>query len=112
MPTSPVGGGVRAALDYDPEDLLGRRIEDIAAPDLAAGTPAMWDRFLVDGRQDGDIDCSPETAGNDDALPRSRAHFPIAGFGYLAAVAGPGARSTDLALAEARWASGSMSSAS
>lgn len=75
-----VGGGVKAALDYEPEDLLGRRIEDIAAPDLAAGTPAMWDRFLVDGRQDGEYRLLARDGREVTMRYQARAHYPIAGF--------------------------------
>ncbi len=72
--------GVGAALGYGPDDLLGRRIDDIAAPDLAPGTPAAWQRFLADGRQDGEfrlIDCD----GREVAFSfQARAHHPIPGF--------------------------------
>ena len=43
--------------------LLGWRIEDIAAPDLAAGTSATFESFLADGRQDGEYRSSLATAG-------------------------------------------------
>lgn len=47
-----VSTGVRDALGYEPSELIGLRIADIAAPDLVAGTPE-WQRFLEEGRQDG-----------------------------------------------------------
>ena len=75
-----VGGGVKAALDYEPVDLLGRRIEDIAAPDLRAGTASTWDRFLVDGRQDGDYRLLARDGREVTMRYQARAHYPIAGF--------------------------------
>jgi len=45
--------GVESLLGYKPTAILGRRIEDVAAPDLVPGTPAAWQQFLADGRQDG-----------------------------------------------------------
>ena len=75
-----VSDGVEAALGYEAADLLGRRIEDIAAPDLAPGTPAAWQRFLADGRQDGEfrlVACD----GRQVAFSfQARAHHPIPGF--------------------------------
>ena len=50
-----VSDGVRKTLGYEPTDLLGKRIEEIAPPDLAARTPAQWQQFLADGRQDGEF---------------------------------------------------------
>ncbi|MEO8437855.1 MAG: hypothetical protein ABI562_05290, partial [Chloroflexota bacterium] len=50
-----VGGGVQAALGYQPAELLGKQIMDIAAPDLAETTPDHWRRFIADGRQDGEF---------------------------------------------------------
>jgi PAS domain-containing protein len=75
-----VGGGVKAALDYEPPDLLGRRIEDIAAADLRAGTGATWDRFLVDGRQDGDYRLLARDGREVAMRYQARAHYPIPGF--------------------------------
>ena len=75
-----VGGGVKAVLDYEPADLLGRRIEDIAAPDLAPGTRATWDRFLVDGRQDGEFRLVARDGREVTMRYQARAHYPIPGF--------------------------------
>ncbi len=75
-----VSDGVAATLGYEPAQLLGRRIEDIAPPDLAAGTAAQWQRFLADGRQDGEFRLVAAD-GREVALRfQARAHYPIAGY--------------------------------
>ena len=75
-----VSDGVRTTLGYEPSDLLGKSIEDIAPPDLAARTPAQWRQFLADGRQDGDFRLVAAD-GREVALRfQARAHYPIAGY--------------------------------
>lgn len=72
--------GVRAVLGYEPSELLGRQIEDIAAPDLVTATTEQWDAFVAAGRMDGSF----RLRANDGTLVpvrfQARAHFPVAGF--------------------------------
>ena len=75
-----VGGGVKAVLDYEPVDLLGRGIEDLSAPDLAPGTHAAWQRFLADGRQDGEYRLLARDGREVPMRFQARAHHPIPGF--------------------------------
>jgi PAS domain-containing protein len=75
-----VGGGVKAALDYDPADLLGRRVEDIAAPELGARVEGAWQRFLEDGRQDGEYRLMSRDGRSVELRFQARAHHPIPGF--------------------------------
>jgi PAS domain S-box-containing protein len=75
-----VSDGVEAALGYEAADLLGRRIEDIAAPDLAEATPAQWQRFLSDGRQDGQFRLLACDGQEIEMRFQARAHHPIPGF--------------------------------
>lgn len=75
-----VSDGVKAALGYEPTDLLGKRIEDIAPPDLAARTQAQWDRFLADGRQDGEYRLVASDGREVPLRFQARAHYPIAGY--------------------------------
>jgi PAS domain S-box-containing protein len=75
-----VSDGVRAALGYEPADLLGKRIEDIAPPDLAARTPAQWQQFLADGRQDGDFRLLASDGREVPLRFQARAQYPIAGY--------------------------------
>ena len=75
-----VSHGVSATLGYEPADLLGRRIEDLAPPDLAARTPADWQRFVADGRQDGEFRLVAADGHEVTLRFQARAHYPIAGF--------------------------------
>jgi PAS domain S-box-containing protein len=75
-----VGEGVTAALGYEPSDLLGRRVDDLAAPDLASSTPAAWQRFLSDGRQDGEYRLLARDGREVSLHFQARAHHPIPGF--------------------------------
>ncbi len=72
-----VSGGVHAALGYQPTELLGRRISDIAAPDLVEATPAHWSRFIADGRQDGEYRLLTRDGGEEALRFQARAHHPI-----------------------------------
>jgi len=75
-----VSDGVKAALGYEPADLLGKRIEDIAPPDLAARTTAQWEQFLADGRQDGEYRLLASDGREVPLRFQARAHYPIAGY--------------------------------
>ena len=75
-----VGGGVKAALGYEPAELLGRRIEDISAPDLALMTPSAWHEFLAAGRQDGLYRLLARSGHEVEMVFQARAHHPIPGF--------------------------------
>jgi PAS domain-containing protein len=72
--------GVRAALDYEPAEVLGLRIEDIAAPELVAATAEQWQEFLAVGRQDGLFRLRRRDGQVVNVRFQARAHFPIAGF--------------------------------
>lgn len=72
--------GVTKVLGYEPADLIGLRVEDLAAPELRDATPAQWAQFLADGRQDGGF----RLKANDGQLVslhyQARAHHPVPGF--------------------------------
>jgi PAS domain S-box-containing protein len=38
---------IQTLLGYQPEEVLGRRVEDLAAPALVEATPTLWDRFVA-----------------------------------------------------------------
>ena len=72
--------GVARVLGHDPQELIGRAIADIAAPDLADQTPQEWAKFLADGRQEG-IYRLRGASGSIVALRyQARAHHPIPGY--------------------------------
>jgi PAS domain S-box-containing protein len=75
-----VSDGVRAVLGYEPSELLGRQIEDIAAPELVETTPEQWAAFLASGRQDGTFQLRASDGSIKDVGFQARAHYPIAGF--------------------------------
>ena len=75
-----VTAGVTKVLGYFPDDLVGRRIDDIAAPEQPETTRELWTTFVLDGRQDGRF----RLRARDGTLVwlryQARAHHPIAGF--------------------------------
>ena len=75
-----VTSGVTRVLGYAPEDLIGRRIEDVAAPELRSATPERWDRFLIDGRQEGRFRLRARDGTPVWLRYQARAHYPVAGF--------------------------------
>jgi PAS domain S-box-containing protein len=74
-----VTSGVTAALGYPPDELIGRRIEDLAAPELRDATPARWETFLADGRQDGSFKLRARDGSLVALRYQARAHYPVAG---------------------------------
>ncbi len=75
-----VSDGVTPVLGYAPTELLGRRIEDIADPELAATTPEQWAAFLTAGRQDGEFRLVAKDGTIVALRFQARAHHPIPGF--------------------------------
>jgi PAS domain-containing protein len=72
--------GVLHVLGYQPHDLMGLRIADIAAPELRAGTPQEWARFLDAGRQDGRYRLEAADGRHVALRYQARAHHPVPGF--------------------------------
>ena len=73
-----VSDGVRAILGYEPADLLGRRIEDLAPPDLVNATPDQFRQFVTEGRQDGEFRLMTVDGREVPLRVQARAHYPIA----------------------------------
>jgi PAS domain S-box-containing protein len=42
-----VSANICGLLGYQPNEVIGRRIEDLAAPKLVAATPTLWNRFIA-----------------------------------------------------------------
>ena len=72
--------GVEATLGYTAQAMLGRRIEDFAAPALVASTPDRWSTFLSAGREDGSFDMLHADGSVVRMRYQARAHYPIANF--------------------------------
>jgi PAS domain S-box-containing protein len=87
--------GVTAILGYGADELIGRRVEDIAAPQLQAETPAQWAAFLAEGRQDGGFRLRAKDGQIVSLRYQARAHHPVPGFHmsrlWLDVSTGPGA---------------------
>jgi PAS domain S-box-containing protein len=72
--------GVDRVLGYQPHELIGRAIADLAAPDLADQTPEEWAKFLADGRQEGTFRLRHASGSVVDLRYQARAHHPIPGY--------------------------------
>ena len=72
--------GVREVLGMAPEELIGRRIADVAAPDLRSTTPEQWMRFLEEGHQDGTFRLVARDGHIVTLRFQARAHHPLPGF--------------------------------
>jgi PAS domain S-box-containing protein len=72
--------GVRELLGYEPSELVGQRIQDIAAAELRAATPEQWAQFLADGRQGGTFRLRAKDGAIIALRYQARAHHPVPGF--------------------------------
>jgi PAS domain S-box-containing protein len=72
--------GVAHVLGYDPQEVIGRAVADIAAPDLADQTPQEWAKFLADGRQDGTFRLRGASGSIVALRYQARAHHPVPGY--------------------------------
>lgn len=75
-----VSDGVTDVLGYAPSELIGRRIEDIAAEELRPMTAAQWASFIAAGRQDGSYRLHASDGSVVDVRFSARAHHPLPGF--------------------------------
>jgi PAS domain S-box-containing protein len=75
-----VTAGVTKVLGYAPDELVGRRIDDLADPALREPAQGLWTTFLVDGRQDGRFRLVAKDGNLVELRYQARAHHPIAGF--------------------------------
>lgn len=71
---------VTELLGYDPVELMGQRVEDLAAPDLRAATPQQWADFLAQGRQEGRFQLRAKDGRLVWLRFQARAHHPVPGF--------------------------------
>ena len=72
--------GITKVLGYEPGDLIGLRVEDLAAPELRETTPTQWAQFMADGRQDGRFRIRAKDGRLVSLQYQARAHHPVPGF--------------------------------
>ncbi len=72
--------GVTSVLGYRPDELLGRRIGDLAADEDLEATPAQWRTFVSEGRQEGRFRLRSNAGETVQLRYVARAHHPIPGF--------------------------------
>jgi PAS domain S-box-containing protein len=72
--------GVTAVLGYEPVDLIGMRVVDLAAIELQEATPNQWADFLADGRQEGRFQLRAKDGRVVWLSYQARAHHPVPGF--------------------------------
>jgi PAS domain S-box-containing protein len=75
-----VTAGVTNVLGYAPDDLVGLRIDDIAAPEQPEMTSELWASFVLQGRQDGRFRLRAKDGRLVWLRYQARSHHPIAGF--------------------------------
>lgn len=72
--------GVTTLLGYEPEELMGRRIGDLAAPEQLETAPAQWLAFITVGRQEGRFRLRTRDGEPVVLHYQARAHHPVPGF--------------------------------
>jgi PAS domain S-box-containing protein len=72
--------GVTSALGYEPHELIGLRVVDLAAIELQERTPRRWADFLAEGRQEGRFQLRAKDGRPVSLLYQARAHHPVPGF--------------------------------
>ena len=71
---------VMTVLGYQPGELIGKRIEELADPEQAASTSAEWQEFLTQGRLDGVFVLRARDGRAVSCSYQARAHHPVPGF--------------------------------
>jgi PAS domain S-box-containing protein len=75
-----VSRGVTDILGYAPEELVGRKIESVVAAGVGVDPAQDWQRFLIDGRQEGEYSMLDRDGGEVRLRYQARAHHPIPGY--------------------------------
>ena len=75
-----VSRGVRDVLGYKPEELVGRKIESVVAGGAGVDPTQDWQRFLTDGRQEGEYSMLDRDGRKVLLRYQARAHHPIPGY--------------------------------
>jgi PAS domain-containing protein len=72
--------GVRAVLGYEPDELVGRTISELASPELRGSTADEWAAFLAAGRLDGRFRLMTKSGSPIALRFQARVHHPVPGF--------------------------------
>ncbi len=72
--------GVTRVLGYEPAELIGRRIEDVAAPAVRPATPEQFAQFVAEGRQEGVFVLCSSDGRPITVQFQARAHHPVPGY--------------------------------
>ena len=75
-----VSRGVTDILGYTPEELVGRKIESVVAGGAGVDPAQDWQRFLIDGRQEGEYSMLDRDGREVRLRYQARAHHPIPGY--------------------------------
>ncbi len=75
-----VSRGVTDILGYAPEELVGRKIESVVAGGAGVDPAQDWQRFLIDGRQEGEYSMLDRDGREVRLRYQARAHHPIPGY--------------------------------
>lgn len=92
-----VSDGVRAALGYEPSELVGATPATILPVDPATNVATAWQRLLDEGRYDGEYRLVGKDRMEVAVRFEARAHHPIPGYHALRSwpiAPGPGRRSS------------------
>ena len=75
--------GVRAALGYEPAELIGSTTEAIVPTDLVPSAATAWERLLADGEHEGQYRLRGKDQTEVEVRFEARAHHPIPGYHAL-----------------------------
>ena len=72
--------GVTRILGYEPADLIGLGVVDLAASQVEEATASQWAEFLAAGRQEGRFELRAKDGRVVRVFFQARAHHPVPGF--------------------------------
>jgi PAS domain S-box-containing protein len=73
-------GNVTALLGYQPAELMGRLIDELAAPELVPATPSRWERFVKATGEADRFRLVARDGSHVEVEYEARADYPVPGF--------------------------------